>query len=103
MTRSTITSAFAIISTILFTVFVGIRFETHADTPEEEEQHEMEVWVQSLVLFMHDLINCVCIYLNLDFTKQLYLMVCGSCDYGCEYLSIVSTERYIERSTREII
>ena len=97
MIRSTILSSFAIVSTIIFSLFVGIRFEVHGDISEIQEQHKIEPWVQGLVLFLHDFINCVCIYLNLNFSKELYLKICDCCDFGCEWLGIIWTEKYIQR------
>ncbi|ETO25108.1 hypothetical protein RFI_12034 [Reticulomyxa filosa] len=93
--RHTLLNFVVIVMTVSFTSAVIVRFMAVKRISFDRTQHRFEVWIQTLFLFLHNVVNVICIYFNLDFTKKHYLRCCNPCDYMCEYCGITISEHFI--------
>lgn len=113
MTRWTLLGSVCMLATMIFTIYAVVQFNilqqsqnensnyfNHRNIEYHDEEQQLfllQNWIQILLLFLHDIINCSCVYFNLKFSKELYLKICNVCDYGCEWIGIKYAEYHINR------
>ena len=78
MSKATILSCVAILSTQLFLLFQAIVF--YVGTPDELDL------IRQIFLALDVIINSICVVLNFDFADIVFFIACCACDYCCSQL-----------------